>query len=93
MSLGTGDADCARMKQILEAVPEVEYICVDVANGYSEHFVQFVKDVRRDFPKHTIIVSLTGVVGHGSLQPQSTSGILLCVHRALNPRHAFTVHC
>lgn len=57
MSLGTGDADCAKMKQILEAVPEVEYICVDVANGYSEHFVQFVKDVRRDFPKHTIIVS------------------------------------
>lgn len=58
VSLGTGDADYAKMKQILEDVPEVEYICVDVANGYSEHFVQFLRDVRKDFPKHTIIVSL-----------------------------------
>jgi len=58
VSLGTGDADYAKMKQILEDVPGVEYICVDVANGYSEHFVQFLRDVRKDFPNHTIIVSL-----------------------------------
>ena len=50
------------MKQILEDVPEVEYICVDVANGYSEHFVQFLRDVRKDFPTHTIIVSLFAAV-------------------------------
>uniref|UniRef100_A0A7N5K1P0 GMP reductase n=1 Tax=Ailuropoda melanoleuca TaxID=9646 RepID=A0A7N5K1P0_AILME len=30
-------------------------ICLDVANGYSEHFVEFVKDVRKRFPKHTIM--------------------------------------
>lgn len=62
VSLGTGDADYAKMKQIVEVVPEVEYICVDVANGYSEHFVQFVRDVRKDFPKHTIIVSMNYLV-------------------------------
>ena len=62
VSLGTGDADYAKMKQILEDVPEVEYICVDVANGYSEHFVQFLRDVRKDFPTHTIIVSLFAAV-------------------------------
>lgn len=62
VSLGTGDADYAKMKQIVEVVPEVEYICVDVANGYSEHFVQFLRDVRKDFPKHTIIVSMNYLV-------------------------------
>uniref|UniRef100_A0A5F9DB17 GMP reductase n=1 Tax=Oryctolagus cuniculus TaxID=9986 RepID=A0A5F9DB17_RABIT len=29
--------------------------CLDVANGYSEHFVEFVKDVRKRFPQHTIM--------------------------------------
>ncbi|KAI2570683.1 LOW QUALITY PROTEIN: guanosine monophosphate reductase 2 [Homo sapiens] len=32
-----------------------KYICLDVANGYSEHFVEFVKDVRKRFPQHTIM--------------------------------------
>uniref|UniRef100_A0A8D0CQV7 GMP reductase n=1 Tax=Sander lucioperca TaxID=283035 RepID=A0A8D0CQV7_SANLU len=31
------------------------YICLDVANGYSEYFVEFVKTVREKFPKHTIM--------------------------------------
>lgn len=38
-------------------MPDLQYICVDVANGYSEHFVHFVKDVREKFPSHTIMVS------------------------------------
>lgn len=41
----------------MAAVPQIQYICVDVANGYSEHFVNFVKDVRKMFPTHTIMVS------------------------------------
>ncbi|KAL4233990.1 GMP reductase 2 [Mactra antiquata] len=54
-STGTGEGDLKKLKQILEAVPELKYICVDVANGYSEHFVQFVRDCRKEFPKHTIM--------------------------------------
>ena len=34
---------------------EMKYVCLDVANGYSEHFVEFVKDVRKCFPEHTIM--------------------------------------
>lgn len=56
VSTGTGEADFERISAILTAVPELEYICVDVANGYSEHFVHFVKDVREKFPSHTIMV-------------------------------------
>lgn len=56
VSTGTGETDFDRISAILAAVPELQYICVDVANGYSEHFVHFVKDVREKFPSHTIMV-------------------------------------
>jgi hypothetical protein len=42
--------------EIINAIPELDYICVDVANGYSEHFVEFVRLVRREFPEKTIFV-------------------------------------
>uniref|UniRef100_A0A671UQT7 GMP reductase n=1 Tax=Sparus aurata TaxID=8175 RepID=A0A671UQT7_SPAAU len=55
VSTGTGECDFDRISAIVAAVPELQYICVDVANGYSEHFVHFVKDVREKFPSHTIM--------------------------------------
>jgi hypothetical protein len=42
--------------EIINAIPELDYICVDVANGYSEHFVEFVRLVRKEFPEKTIFV-------------------------------------
>ncbi|KAB0390522.1 hypothetical protein E2I00_017504, partial [Balaenoptera physalus] len=54
-SSGTGSADFEQLEQILDAIPQVKYICLDVANGYSEHLVEFVKDVRKRFPEHTIM--------------------------------------
>lgn len=57
VSTGTGENDFDKLTAILEAVPQIQYVCVDVANGYSEHFVHFVKDVRQKFPSHTIMVS------------------------------------
>uniref|UniRef100_A0A9J8B9F1 GMP reductase n=1 Tax=Cyprinus carpio carpio TaxID=630221 RepID=A0A9J8B9F1_CYPCA len=54
VSSGTSDGDFEKLGAILAAVPQIQYICVDVANGYSEHFVNFVKDVRQKFPTHTI---------------------------------------
>ncbi|XP_028673463.2 GMP reductase 1 isoform X1 [Erpetoichthys calabaricus] len=54
-SSGSGQADLEKLCRILEAVPLIKYICLDVANGYSEHFVEFVKTVRGKFPNHTIM--------------------------------------
>ncbi|XP_052815972.1 GMP reductase 2-like [Mya arenaria] len=54
-STGTGENDLKKLKEILDAVPEVKFLCVDVANGYSEHFVHFVKSCRKEFPNHTIM--------------------------------------
>ncbi|CAB1345365.1 unnamed protein product [Coregonus sp. 'balchen'] len=55
VSTGTSEGDFDRLGEILAAVPQLQYICVDVANGYSEHFVHFVKDVRQKYPTHTIM--------------------------------------
>ena len=55
MFLGTGKGELENLRSILGTIPELQYICLDVANGYSEHFVEFVKLVRKEFPKHTIM--------------------------------------
>merc|ERR1712117_558988 len=54
-SSGTGAGDFERLQGILAAVPEVKFICLDVANGYSEHFVMYVRKVRAAYPSHTIL--------------------------------------
>ncbi|XP_002735098.1 GMP reductase 2-like [Saccoglossus kowalevskii] len=54
-SAGTGESDRDKIRKIIEAVPKINYICLDVANGYSEYFVECVKQVRAEFPKHTIM--------------------------------------
>ncbi|XP_038630976.1 GMP reductase 2 [Scyliorhinus canicula] len=54
-SAGIGPKDLEKLTAILELLPDIHYICLDVANGYSEHFVEFVKDVRKRFPDHTIM--------------------------------------
>ncbi|XP_043921135.1 GMP reductase 1 isoform X2 [Protopterus annectens] len=54
-SSGSGQADFEKLTSILEAIPLIKYICLDVANGYSEHFVEFVKNVRARCPNHTIM--------------------------------------
>lgn len=56
-SSGTGKGDFERLSSVLSAVPELSFICLDVANGYSQHFVEYVRKVRAEFPSHTIIVS------------------------------------
>lgn len=47
-------ADYKLLRQICERWP-VRHICIDVANGYQENFVEFVERVRNDFPEQTLI--------------------------------------
>jgi len=54
-SSGTADDDFDRLNQILQAIPQVRFICLDVANGYSQFFVDYVKKVREAYPDHTIM--------------------------------------
>jgi GMP reductase len=55
VSTGTSPKDFLRLSGIINAYPEVNFICMDVANGYSEKFGDYVEDVREAFPHCTII--------------------------------------
>jgi len=55
VSSGTSDEDFKKLCEIVKAIDELRFICLDVANGYSEHFVDYVKKVRDTFPKHIIM--------------------------------------
>ena len=56
VSSGITEQDSLNLKKILTAVPSINYICLDVANGYTEFFVQYVKNTRVAYPNKTIIV-------------------------------------
>lgn len=55
LSTGTGEVDEEKIAQILKNHPKLQFLCIDVANGYSEHFVEFVKRSRQLYPEITII--------------------------------------
>lgn len=52
---GTSDNDFERLKECIKGNGEIEFICLDIANGYSEHFVEYVRKVRNEYPSHIII--------------------------------------
>lgn len=51
VSTGTSDADFDKTQQIISQNPQLNFVCIDVANGYSEHFVQFVAKAREAWPQ------------------------------------------
>jgi len=55
ISTGTGKDDSKKIAEIFEANPLLKFICIDVANGYSEHFVNFVQQTRKQYPDKVII--------------------------------------
>ncbi|ANZ22432.1 guanosine monophosphate reductase [Buchnera aphidicola (Diuraphis noxia)] len=54
VSIGTSKDDFVKIKKIFLLSSELKYICIDVANGYSEYFVSFLKLVRDFFPDKII---------------------------------------
>ena len=54
LSTGTGDSDLDKLKKIFKDNPSIKYLCIDVANGYSEHFTDFVKRARDEWPNKVI---------------------------------------
>ena len=55
ISTGTGKEDSKKLATLLNAYPQLKFICIDVANGYSEHFVAFVKRTHNAHPDKVII--------------------------------------
>ena len=55
ISTGTGQEDSNTLKAVFQNHPELKFICIDVANGYSEHFVEFLQRTRAQYPDKVII--------------------------------------
>ena len=51
VSTGTSDADFEKPSRSSQN-PQLNFVCIDVANGYSEHFVQFVAKAREARPQN-----------------------------------------
>ena len=54
VSTGTSAEDFRNLNTIVTGIG-AQFICIDVANGYSEHFGDFVEEVRNRWPDKTII--------------------------------------
>jgi len=55
VSTGTSTGDAKKLDTILTENPSLRFICIDVANGYSEKFVAFLKSTRNKYPGKVII--------------------------------------
>lgn len=55
VSSGTAEPDFAKLQHVMALDSRLRFICIDVANGYSEHFVRFVSRVREAFPDKVIV--------------------------------------
>ena len=63
MSIGITDKDHDKFRAVYEQVGEkLKYVCIDVANGYSERFANFVKQFRSLYP-HIVIIAGNVVTG------------------------------
>jgi GMP reductase len=59
-TMGMGSAEnnkeeIEKAQKILDAHKHIRFICLDVANGYTEKFVRYVQKIRETFPNHVII--------------------------------------
>ena len=56
MSIGTSDADFLKLVDVQASVGDkLKYVCMDIANGYSDHFAARVRKVRDQFLDLVII--------------------------------------
>ena len=56
MSIGITENDINKFRSVYEMTDgKLKYVCIDVANGYTERFVDFVNEFRNNYPGIVII--------------------------------------
>ena len=55
VSIGISDDDWNKFQSIYRQSSKIKYLCIDVANGYTEKFIDIVKRTRDQYPDLTII--------------------------------------
>jgi GMP reductase len=63
MSIGITDSDYCKFQNVYKICDgNLKYVCIDVANGYSERFATFVRNFRQHYP-HIVIIAGNVVTG------------------------------
>ncbi len=55
VSIGITENDMTKLDEIMKLDNRLYWICIDVANGYTETFIEAVRTVRAKYPTHVII--------------------------------------
>lgn len=69
-SVGIRDKDYEKARNILTVNPSTQFLCIDVANGYSQHFLRHVERIRSEWSNLTIIAG-------NVVTPEMTEALLL----------------
>jgi GMP reductase len=56
-SMGIQDCDIEKLSMLVDRLSDVPNICIDVANGYTDNFVNFCRNIREKFGKRPIIMA------------------------------------
>lgn len=56
-SMGIRSEEIDKLKRVIERTEDIPNICIDVANGYTDDFVNFCKKVRETFGSRPIILA------------------------------------
>ena len=57
MSIGISESDEKKFEYVYNETDEaIKYVCIDVANGYTERFASFVNNFRMNYP-HVVIIA------------------------------------
>jgi len=58
MGMGNDNTNMKEMlkaQEVLKMYPQIKFICIDVANGYTQKFVNYISNIRGFFPDHILI--------------------------------------
>lgn len=57
VSIGIKEEDIVKLRQITHVIGDVPNICIDVANGYTDDFVNFCRKIREEFGNTPVIMA------------------------------------
>ena len=55
MSIGIKHDDLKKFMAVYRVIHDLQYVNIDVANGYTQRFIEFISNFRKQFPDITII--------------------------------------
>lgn len=76
VSIGITDTDIELLNEIIQIDNRIRFICVDVANGYTENFIEKVKLIRQTYPTKIIIAG--NIVSAEMCEELILAGVDIC---------------